>query len=575
MRKSPLYLIGFLLAAMPLFGQPFDHKQLIPHFSQTPNLWHTQIVIYNPASTTSTLYLKAYDNQGDLVGEVLRMLEPYGQWVGNPQDLLNGLTETSGWFEVHSKPNKVSGVVSFKSLFGGDSTSIPLISRLENGLLFPGISKTIAQNKALVLVNPNPTAQEISFNLIGPNRTFEKTVTHVLSPNARFVGLIENLFGNDFPLDSHLEISAAKPIAGFVLNFSKDHRHLQAFTGQEWDPGFLPVLRSMQLSWFQQAQIKAGLILAVDHPQLGLAAAANGWASLEEERPMYPDTISEVGSVSKTFIAALILLLQEDGKLSIDDKLSNYLEYPNADRIPLRWLLNHHAGTPNYTELPSWRTALERSLENGTPAWTPHQILAETTNYPFEFEPGEAFHYSNTNYLILAMIAESVGEKPLGAQLRERIWQPQGMTRTFMAHSEQVPKRAISYFYNPNQGNLQNLSQLDPNWLWGTSIVSTAQDLARWVRALFSGNVLQPSSLQDMLSPGDQNTENPSYGLGMSIHDQGENIFYSHSGQTLGATAQLFYFPKKDLGLTLLFNTSHQDIAYSQYFQQLLKMLEL
>jgi CubicO group peptidase (beta-lactamase class C family) len=144
------------------------------------------------------------------------------------------------------------------------------------------------------------------------------------------------------------------------------------------------------------------------------------------------DTLFNLASVSKEFTAGAVLLLQQDGRLSTDDLLSKYFPaFPNGDSIPLLFLLQHRSGLVDYNQFGGqidFSAAYRAFLSNGQVDYTP--ILEQLATYPLDFAPGSQFEYSNTNYLLLALIVQQVSGEPFGAFMRRRIFEPLSMTFT-------------------------------------------------------------------------------------------------------------------------------------------------
>ena len=216
-----------------------------------------------------------------------------------------------------------------------------------------------------------------------------------------------------------------------------------------------------------------------------LFEASRGWANLEWKLAHTPTTKFRIGSVTKQFTAAAILLLEERGKLSVEDPLSKYVPAaPEAwKRVTLRQLLNHTAGVPSFTDVPEYGT---RKLSPETPA----QTIAHLADKPLEFEPGAQFKYSNTGYVLLGWIVELVSGQSYGAFVREHLFQPLGMNDSgYDSNTAIIPQRAAGYV--PGPGGLTNAPYVDMHVPHGAgALYSTAADLHRWTQGLFGGKVL-------------------------------------------------------------------------------------
>jgi D-alanyl-D-alanine carboxypeptidase len=189
-----------------------------------------------------------------------------------------------------------------------------------------------------------------------------------------------------------------------------------------------------------------------------------------------------VGSVTKTFTAAIVLQLVEEGALRLDDTLADHLAgvVPRGDEITIRQLLLHRSGLANFTDYRPWMERTSRSSTN-----RPIDSLRFAASEPLIFEPGSQWSYSNTNYIALGLVVESVTGHSYVEELEERILEPLGLDDTELAATRRVP-------------DLDDDGE-NPNLPWAAgSIVSNAHDLSRFYAALLSGRVLSEASLAEM-----------------------------------------------------------------------------
>jgi D-alanyl-D-alanine carboxypeptidase len=309
----------------------------------------------------------------------------------------------------------------------------------------------------------------------------------------------------------------------------------------------------------------AGLQVAVRLPdgQIWLGSAGN--AEFSPDRPVRDDTEFSIASISKTFIAALILELAQEGKLDLDVPFGRYWpDAPRKDVVTIRELLSHTSGIYNYFEHPryykisrAWlRPVSAPGLASREHAWTYDEIMdLVKTGY---CKPGECYHYSNTNFVILGRIAETVGDAPLHEQLRQRFFEPLGMTDTVYQPAELPPVDAAHGHWDYGTGYSDHTrdARLLPFDAALTvadaagAIASTARDLSTWAAALYGGAVLAPGSLAQMttmLSPG-------SYGLGTDVAVFAGHRAYGHRGGLRGFEASMWYFPDEGVSIVLLSN---------------------
>lgn len=272
-----------------------------------------------------------------------------------------------------------------------------------------------------------------------------------------------------------------------------------------------------------------------------------GTANLAWDIPNAPDVKFRLGSLTKQFTAALVLLLQEDSKLRIAAPVNKYL--PDAPRqwanITLAELLHHTSGIPNFTsskKFVKWRM---------TPHTHPEE-LALFRGKPLDFKPGTRFEYSNSNYEVLGAVIEKVSGESYGDLLRQRILEPLHIRDTGLdADGLILPKRAQGYRHGKNGQLIRARSEsMTVPWAAG-SMYSTTQDLLRWEQALFGGHVLSAASLKAMTTPGKGH-----YGLGVEITQRDGVKVVSHGGGIEGFNTYLAYVPAKKIAVVVLGNVN-------------------
>jgi D-alanyl-D-alanine carboxypeptidase len=308
--------------------------------------------------------------------------------------------------------------------------------------------------------------------------------------------------------------------------------------------------------------IEATVILADGRTWTGVA----GDAVAATHAKVTPQTPFPIASVTKTFTAALILRLAEQGRLTIDDPLARWMpDYPNAAHITLRMLLTHTSGLADFFQNPKLDTALNKAKGR---VWTPAEVL------PFvakpAFAPGKGWGYSNTNYVLLGLVAERAGGAPWADQVREDFFVPLGLASTYVqgvgtpsvppAHSNQM---FIGYGGKILPRDLSDGSTIAPFTAVATaaysagSIASTTADLARWARALYGGDVLAPASLAEMLTfdPDITRYAALAYGLGVSrVKVDGRFAAVGHTGALAGTRASIRWLPAQRVSVAVLFN---------------------
>jgi D-alanyl-D-alanine carboxypeptidase len=309
----------------------------------------------------------------------------------------------------------------------------------------------------------------------------------------------------------------------------------------------------------------AGLQAAVRLPSGETWLGTAGNAEFSPDRPIEDDTQFAIASVTKTFIAALILQLADEGKVDLDATFGSYFkDAPRKDTVTLRQLLSHTSGIYNFWEHPRygqiskawWASPGAGGLKARSHEWTYAEMMGLVkSGY---FKPGEDYHYSNTNYLILGKVAEAVEGKPLHKQLRQRFFKPLGMDDTVYQPAEKPARDAAHGHWNWGGGYTDHTraSAYVP-FMAAVSVAdaagamaSTAKDLSTWADALYGGEVLSPQMLGEMttfLRPG-------LYGLGADVAVFSGNRGHGHRGGIRGYESSMWHFPADGVSIVMLSN---------------------
>jgi CubicO group peptidase (beta-lactamase class C family) len=298
-----------------------------------------------------------------------------------------------------------------------------------------------------------------------------------------------------------------------------------------------------------------GAALAIIRGWRAVKTAAYGMANLEWHTPATPETVFEVGSVTKQFTAAAILLLAQEGKLAVDDKIARHLKETPASwsQISIRQLLTHTSGLKNYTGLDGFETA--RHL-------TQARFIAQIAAHPLDFPPGEKWAYCNSGYNLLGYIIENVSGKSYGDFLEQNIFAPLGMSATTLRDARALlPFRASGYETN-RAGRFINRDPDLTDVFSAGALVSTVGDLAKWNAALETDKILTAASRAQMWTPVKLNNgATRPYGFGWFLEPWQGHANIGHSGSTSGFSASLQRFPEAGLTVILLTNSDEFDIA--------------
>jgi CubicO group peptidase (beta-lactamase class C family) len=305
-----------------------------------------------------------------------------------------------------------------------------------------------------------------------------------------------------------------------------------------------------------EAPIKAGKLagasVAVVKGSDTVVMKGYGFADLELDVPTPPRATYEIGSVTKQFTAASILLLAEQGKLSLEDEITRFLpDYPTqGNHVSIRRLLNHTSGIKGYTELLEFR---ELSMLK-----KPRQELVKLFGAkPFDFKPGEAQIYNNSAFFLLGLIIEKVSGKPYEEFVQEHLFDRVGMKDSYYC-SERTIRKNHAHGYDTDRNGLVLKAYVDHTWPYAAgSLCSNTLDLVAWNKALHGGKVLKAESYTEMMSPGVLNDGTRiRYGMGIGLSDTDGRRTISHGGGINGFLSESEYYPDDDLVIVVLLNTA-------------------
>ena len=288
-----------------------------------------------------------------------------------------------------------------------------------------------------------------------------------------------------------------------------------------------------------------GSVLVVKDQNV-LLSHGYGYADAEWKIPNKPVTKFRLGSVTKQFTAAAVMLLVERGSLNLDEPVKRYLPDAPAtwDKVTVRLLLTHQAGIPNFTGFPDYAQTQEKNT-------TPEALVARFRDKPLEFEPGTRFAYSNSGYALLGYLLERVSGQNYSTFLRSNLFEPLGMSDTGVDDNSRIlPARASGYVLR--RGQLYNADYISMTVPYSAgALYSTTVDLLKWERGIFGGKILSTASVNLMTTP-----VTGGYGFGLfALTRYGNRIVY-HSGDIEGFDAMLAYYPDEKVTVVVLGNMS-------------------
>lgn len=309
-----------------------------------------------------------------------------------------------------------------------------------------------------------------------------------------------------------------------------------------------------------------------------------GYRDLIHQIPVRTSDRFGIGSITKTFVARVILQLVQEGKLSLEGTARDYLDLavtediPNTDRASLRQLLNHQSGIPNWEFQKDWiRNARGDGIQFGK-LWDKTETLDYIRREDFKanHEPGERYAYSNTNYTLLGLIIESITGNDLGAEIRTRILEPLEINGTYLESFEEIPRGYVHHYHyateqyaaaagiHPGFSEVRPYliettgANLSPEWAAG-GMVSTCGDLLRWAQALKNGRLLSPELYQEAFTyypPYQTVDEEVRYlqGIYRIENYYQDQAIIGHGGAVLGFSARMFWLDEAEIIVVLLAN---------------------
>ncbi len=273
---------------------------------------------------------------------------------------------------------------------------------------------------------------------------------------------------------------------------------------------------------------------------------AFGYADVENKIKNTPDTKFRIGSISKTFTAALVMKAVEENKLKLDDKLSKfYPQIKNADKITLEHLLNHRSGIKDVTASPTYGLWYRQPISH-------QEMVEKIAKAGSDFDPATKMSYSNSNYILLSYILETAYGKSYAKLLEEKITKPLGLNNTYVGKAiDPANREAYSYVFT---GNFLKDAETDMSVPSGAgAVVSTTGDLLNFANALFSGKVVSAAALGKMMKLSDD------YGYGLFSVPFDDLTGFGHTGGIDGFRSAMFYFPDNKTTYVMLSNGSAFD----------------
>jgi len=303
----------------------------------------------------------------------------------------------------------------------------------------------------------------------------------------------------------------------------------------------------------QQTGVPSASMAIVESGQI-VYTKGYGKARLDPLEPTEPGMRYSVGSISKQFTAAAILLLEQEGKLSLDDRVAKYLpDLTRADEITIRMLLSHTSGYQDY-----WPE--DYLMPPMFEATTAQHILDTWAKKALDFDPGTKWQYSNTNFVIAGRIVEMVSGEPLMQFLEEHIFHPLNMKEVWNSDLRKLGDTDAQGYTRYALGPLRPAPKEGAGWMFAAGeLAMPAYDLAQWDISVMNRSLLSPKSYDEMFTPVKLKDGSDShYSLGLSVRDMNGHRLLEHSGEVMGFTADNYVFPDDKVAIAVLTN---QDAA--------------
>ena len=283
---------------------------------------------------------------------------------------------------------------------------------------------------------------------------------------------------------------------------------------------------------------------------------SSGYAKIEGQIPIQACHLVYTQSIAKSYMAVVIMQLAEEGKIDINSNITEYLPSEitsmlvGADEVTVKMLLNHTSGLPEYNYHPTYVTRL---LQNPTRIFQPKEYISYIEGKELDFEPGSRHSYRNTNYVLLALIADQITGNH-GKYMEENIFERLGFKNTFykIKQGESYGDRLVNgYWDRYSNGIVENASVLQntnvASMVGDDGIITTAEEAILFLKGLMEGKLVSSESLEMMKEWVLDKNGDPQYGLGLDYTTFMREPAIGHSGGGLGSGSQLYYFPEKEI----------------------------
>jgi len=309
-----------------------------------------------------------------------------------------------------------------------------------------------------------------------------------------------------------------------------------------------------------------GASVAWTGPDGTVQVRATGFADPDAGLPMTPQSRILAASIGKSFVAAAALALQAEWRLDLDGRVSDWLgarawfdRLPNHDRLTMRHLLTHSSGLPDHVELPAFQ-GLFLSLGRDDPAPEPEDLIALILDAEALFPAGQGWSYSDTGYLLAGLVIDAAAGRPWTEFVRDRFLLPLDLADTESSDRRDLDRLAVGF--TGMAGPVMRTLDTEGRMVFhpgiegaGGGFITTAADLARWGRLLWSGRAMELPYLDEMLQGIETGTPDRSYGLAVGINQTDLDEILGHGGWIPGYVGSLRYHPTQDVAIAIQINT--------------------
>jgi D-alanyl-D-alanine carboxypeptidase len=329
-----------------------------------------------------------------------------------------------------------------------------------------------------------------------------------------------------------------------------------------------------------------GLNFSIIYPDGKQEDYSVGFADTLSKQKLTPGHTLFSGSIGKTYLVTLLMQLVEEGRVELSDPFVKYFPdtewlqlLPNANDINIEMLLSHTSGLPRYVdEKGVWDTL----QANPDKVWTYKERLSFIFNHKAVHAPGQAWAYSDCNYLLLGMLIEKLTGSDYYDEVRRRILEPEELRATYPAIKRNLPNLPVGYSRMPEFSRLNGIVVSDgkyafnPQMEWtGGGFVSTTSDLARWAKLFYEHQLFSGEALKQITTPNRNGMDlgnGQQYGMGSFIYDTEIGKAYGHTGFAPGFRSVFAYYPKQKIAVALQLNSDYlgEKMSLIQYLDRIL-----